>query len=110
MIMYMGLCRISPIIIQHTVPLPKYVLLNVRRPTATDILRYTQFSCVGEENGKIKIVSSFSGNKLCLVINALNNKTIILLDIVGYPLVFIANSSYSLVAEVSGDNLCNFTG
>ena len=56
------------------------------------------------------IISSFSGNKLCFVINVLNNKTIIiLLNIVEYPLVFIANSAHSLVGEVSGDILCNFT-
>ena len=51
--------------------------------------------CVGEKNGKIKIVSSFSVIQRCFVINVLNNKTIILLNLVGYPLV-LAHSAYGL--------------
>ena len=43
-------------------------------------------SCVVEKNGKIKIVSSFSKIKLCFVINVLNNKTIIPLNLAEYPL------------------------
>ena len=43
-------------------------------------------SCVGEKNGKIKIVSSFSAIKLYFVIrNVLNNKTIILLTVAENP-------------------------
>ena len=42
-------------------------------------------SCVGEKNGKIKIVSSFRAVKLCFVINVLNNKTIFLLNLAEYP-------------------------
>ena len=38
-------------------------------------------SCVAGKNGKIKIVSSFSTIKLCFVMNVLNNKTIILLNL-----------------------------
>ena len=41
--------------------------------------------CVGEKNGEIKIISSFSVIKQCFVINVLNNKTIILLSLVNIP-------------------------
>ena len=41
--------------------------------------------CIGEKNGKIKIVSSFPEIKLCFVINMLNNKTIIVLNLAEYP-------------------------
>ena len=55
-------------------------------------------SCVGEKNGKIKFVSSFSAIKQCFVINVLNNKTIILLNLAEYPLIS-ANSAYGLAAK-----------
>ena len=42
------------------------------------------FVCRGK-NGKIKIVSSFPAIILCFLINALNNKTIILLNLAEYP-------------------------
>ena len=54
-------------------------------------------SFVGEKNGKIMIVSSFSAIKLFLVINMLNNnETIILLNLAEYPLI-LANSAFGLV-------------
>ena len=56
-------------------------------------------SCVGEENGRIKIVSSFSAIKLCFVIYKLNNKTITLFNLVAYRLI-LANSPYGLVGLV----------
>ena len=51
---------------------------------------------------QIKIASSFSAINLCFVINVLNNKTIILLNLAEYRLV-LANSAYGLVGLVSGD-------
>ena len=39
------------------------------------------------KNSKIKIVSSFSAIKLCFVISVFNNKMIILLNLVEYPLI-----------------------
>ena len=53
------------------------------------------FMCQGEKNDKIKIVSIFSEIKLLFVINVLNNKTIILLNVAEYPLT-LAKSSYGL--------------
>ena len=53
-------------------------------------------SCVGKKNGKIKVVSSFSAIKLCFVSNALNNKTIILLNLVEYSQIW-GNLAYCLV-------------
>ena len=47
-------------------------------------------SYVWEKNGKMKIVSSIFTIKLCFVINVLNNKTIILLNLKEYP-VILAN-------------------
>ena len=52
--------------------------------------------CVKEKNGKIKIISSFSVIKLCFVINLLNNKTIIPLNLAKYPKIS-ASSDYGLV-------------
>ena len=54
----------------------EYSLSEVNRYPAIYVI-----SCVGEKNGKIKIVSSFSAVKLCFVINVLNNKLIILLNL-----------------------------
>ena len=49
------------------------------------------------ENGKIKIVTSFSVIRLCFVINVLNNNTVILLTrLAEYPQI-LANSAYGLV-------------
>ena len=48
---------------------------------------YVTVFFVGEKNGKIKIVCSFSAIKLCFVINVLNNKTIILFSLAEYPLI-----------------------
>ena len=45
---------------------------------------------------EIKIASSFSAINLCFVINVLNNKTIILLNLAEYRLI-LANSAYGLV-------------
>ena len=45
---------------------------------------------------QIKIASSFSAINLCFVINVLNNKTIILLNLAEYHLI-LANSAYGLV-------------
>jgi len=45
---------------------------------------------------QIKTVSSFFAIRLCFVINVLNNKTIILLNLVEYRLI-LANSAYGLV-------------
>ena len=45
---------------------------------------------------QIKIASSFSAVNLCFVINVLNNKTIILLNLAEYHLI-LANSAYGLV-------------
>ena len=42
--------------------------------------------------------SSFSAIKLCFVFNVLNNKTVILLNLVEYPLI-LANSAYGLGAK-----------
>ena len=56
-------------------------------------------SCVGEKNVKIKIISSFSAIKLCFAIKVLNNKAIVLLNLLNlleYPLV-LAHSAYCLV-------------
>ena len=50
----------------------------------------------GEKLGKIKIVSSSSAIKLRFVINVLKNKTIIMLNLVEYPLI-LANAAYSFV-------------
>ena len=57
------------------------------------VVRTQQISCdirnivCRGENGKIKIVSSFSAIKTCFVVNVLNNKTIVLLNLVEYPLI-----------------------
>ena len=45
---------------------------------------------------QIKSASSFSAINLCFVINVLNNKTIILLNLAEYRLI-LANSAYGLV-------------
>ena len=57
--------------------------------------------CVGEKNGKIKIVSSFSAIKLCFVVNLFN--------LGEYPLS-LANSAYVLVGLVSSDIPRDFAG
>ena len=79
------MCKTQSIIIQHTVTLPKYGhgALNIPRPCACVVNRYPAIyviSCVGEENDKIKRIAI----KLCFVINVLNNKTIILLNLPEY--------------------------
>ena len=51
--------------------------------------------CLGEK-WHIKIVYIFRGMKLGFVINVLNNKTVILLNLAEYLLI-LANSTYSLV-------------
>ena len=52
-------------------------------------------SCVGEKNGKIKIISSFSAMNLRFVINVLNNKTNLLLNRTVYPLILANIRRYS---------------
>ena len=44
-----------------------------------------------------------------MVMNLLNNKTIILLSLVEYRLI-LADSAYGLVGYVSDDIPCNFAG
>ena len=85
------MARISFIIVQHIVTLPGHDALTdsssvVNRYPAIYVISY-----VGEKNGKIKIVSSFS-----VLFNVSNNKTLILLSLVEYPLI-LANSAYGLV-------------
>ena len=55
--------------------------------------------CVGEKNDKTKIVCSFPVIKVCLVINVLNNNTIILLNLVVYPLNLVHLAITALSAE-----------
>ena len=68
----------------------EYLSFEVNRYPAIYVI-----SCVGEKNGKIKIVSSFSAKELCFVINVLNNKTIILLNLTEYPLILATSAKYS---------------
>ena len=73
--------------------------LNTLNICPVVVKRYPQIyviSCVREKYRKIKIVSCFSSIKLCFVINVLNNKTIILLNLAEYPLI-LANSGDGLV-------------
>ena len=53
-------------------------------------------SCVVERNGRVEIVSNFSAIKRCFVINVLNNKTIILLNLAEYHQI-LANSAFGIV-------------
>ena len=88
-------------IIQRIVTLPKcgHGALNIRPPYV--VKRYpaiNPISCVGEKNGKIKIVSSFSAIKLCFAINVLNIKAIIWLNLAKIPLISVNSVSvYGLV-------------
>ena len=63
-------------------------------------------SRVREKNGKIKIISSFSAIKLCFVINVLNNKTIILLNVAEYLLILAdeAVKYQAIFRAISQDN------
>ena len=60
--------------------------------------------CVGDTNGKIKIVSSFSAIKLCFVINVLNNKTIILLNLAEYRPTASSAQYQAIFRAISQDN------
>ena len=92
----------AQIIIQHIVTLPKYGHGALNIPNSSSVVnRYSVYviSCVGEKNGEIRIVSNFSAIKLYFVINVLNNKTMILLNLAKYPLI-LANSAYGLLGKV----------
>ena len=70
-------------------------VLNIRRVYSTEILRYTYF-CVAEKNGSLSSFFSNKRRKLCFVINVLNNKTIILLNL-GACRLILANLANGLV-------------
>ena len=85
------MARISFIIIQHIVTLPGH---NALTDSSSVVNRYPAIyviSCVGEKNGKIKILSSSS-----VLFNVLSDKKLILLSLVEYPLI-LANWAYGLV-------------
>ena len=70
---------------------------NTAQLWSTDILRYTQFLVSGRKMAKQRSSSPLlSAIKLCIVIDVLNNKTIILLNLAKYRLI-LANSAYGLV-------------
>ena len=83
--------RISSFIIQHIVTMSKINMVIAR---SIFFVRTQQISCdihilcVEEKNGNF--------SKLCFVIDVLNNKTIILLNLSEYRLT-LANSAYGLV-------------
>ena len=59
------------------------------------------------ENKDCLNTSSMQEN--CFVVNMLNDKTIILLNLAEYPLI-LANSAYGLVGLVSADMMRDFAG
>ena len=86
-----------PFSIQHIVTMSKYghSALNIRREAQRYPAIYV-ILCVAE---KIVVFPAFFSNKrrkLFFVINVLNNKTIILLNLAEYRLI-LANSAYGLV-------------
>ena len=99
--------RIKDFIIQHIVTLPKYGhdALDIRnRYPAVYVASY-----VGKEVKWENVDREIYKDLGCFVINLLNNKTIILLNLAEYRLI-LADSAYGLVGQVSDDIPRDFAG